>query len=143
VVLQPIIIILMIVVTGTLQLGAQTILHWMIDTLEGEHGSPIVPRRWIYSITTVIVLMVGHLLQVSVWAACYYAWGTLGSARDCLYFSLASFTTVGAADLELQPDHRMAGVVEAGVGMLMFGWSTALLVEVIQHSRRKSRRMLR
>jgi len=29
----------------------------------------------------------------------------------------------------------MAGAVEAGIGMLMFGWSTALLVDIIQRAR--------
>lgn len=141
--LQPLIIVLMIIATGTLQLGSQSALNRAMGALENAPDSHMVPRRWAYSITAVIVLMVGHMLQVSVWAASYYAWGKLGSMRDCFYFSLASFTTVGANDLALQPAHRMAGVVEAGVGMLMFGWSTALLVDVIQRTRRRPRRVLR
>lgn len=141
--LQPIIIVLMIIATGTLQLGSQTVLDRTVGVLENARGSHMASRRWAYSITAVIVLMVGHMLQVSIWATSYYAWGALGSMRDCFYFSLASFTTVGANDLELQPGHRMAGVVEAGVGMLMFGWSTALLVDVIQRTGPRSRRDLR
>lgn len=143
VMLQPVIIVLMVIVTGTLQLGSQTALDWTVGALERTRGRHLASRRWAYTITAVIVLMVGHMLQVLVWAASYYAWGMLGSMRDCFYFSLASFTTVGANDLALQPAHRMVGVVEAGVGMLMFGWSTALLVDVIQRSRQRSRRDLR
>ena len=134
--LQPFIIVLMVIATGTLQLGSQTKLDWMIDNIGKSRAGHAVPRRWAYSIAAVVVLMIGHMLQVAVWALCYYSWGDLGSIRNCFYFSLASFTTVGANDLDLQPIHRMAGTVEAGVGMLMFGWSTALLVEIIQRSSR-------
>ena len=35
-----------------------------------------------------------------------------------------------------QRGHRIAGAVESAVGMLMFGWSTALLVRVVQRTDR-------
>jgi voltage-gated potassium channel Kch len=76
--------------------------------------------------------MVGEII---VWALLYYAWGELGGFANSIYFSLASFTTVGASELVLSPAHRLAGALEAGVGMLMVGWSTALLFEVIQTTR--------
>jgi hypothetical protein len=136
---QPFIVVLLVIATATLQLGSQTMLDRMNDVMGKSRAGHAAPRRWAYSIAAVVVLMVGHMLQIAVWALCYYAWGDLGSMRDCLYFSLASFTTVGANDLDLQPIHRMAGAVEAGVGMLMFGWSTALLVEIIRRTSRLQR----
>lgn len=137
--LQPFIIILMVIATGTLQLGSQTMLGRMTDVMGKSRAGHAVSRHWAYSIAAVVILMVGHMLQIAVWALCYYSWGDLGSMRSCLYFSMASFTTVGADDLDLQPVHRMAGAVEAGVGMLMFGWSTALLVDIIQRTSRLRR----
>jgi voltage-gated potassium channel Kch len=53
-----------------------------------------------------------------------------------LYFSLANFTTVGASDLTIPTTHRMVGALESAAGMLMFGWSTALLVRVVQRTDR-------
>jgi hypothetical protein len=34
----------------------------------------------------------------------------------------------------LPPDHRLVGALEAAAGMLMFGWSTALLVAVVRRT---------
>ena len=62
----------------------------------------------------------------------YWYWGELGGFVNSFYFSLASFTTVGASDLTLSSTHRMVGAIESALGMLMFGWSTALLVALIQ-----------
>jgi hypothetical protein len=87
-----------------------------------------------YVVSCVLVLMLGHIAQVVLWAALYFHLGELGSFATCIYFSLASFTTVGASELVLSPGHRIAGALEAAAGMLMFGWSTALLVQVVQRS---------
>ena len=96
-----------------------------------SHRSPL----WLaYVVACVLVLMLGHILQVLLWAAVYFHMGELGSFANCVYFSLASFTTVGASELVLSPGHRIAGALEAAAGMLMFGWSTALLVQVVQRS---------
>jgi len=79
----------------------------------------------------VFVLIFGHLFQVLVWAWGYAALGELGNFQDQVYFSLASYTTVGAGELELSRQHRILGALEGGVGTLMFGWSTALLVALL------------
>ena len=83
----------------------------------------------------VTILALGLIVQVVLWALLYYSWGDLGSFTNCAYFSLASFTTVGASGLSLSAFHRIVGASESAVGMLMFGWSTALLFEVIQRTR--------
>src|SRR6185369_12553806 len=78
-----------------------------------------------------MLLGFGLMTEVNIWAALYYTWGNVGSYANAVYFSMASFTTIGASDvLSLSPAHRVVGAQEAGVGMLMFGWTTALLMEV-------------
>ena len=80
--------------------------------------------------------MLGLIGEVALWALLYYSWGDLGSFTNSAYFSLACFTTIGTSDLVvLPPLHRIVGTTEAAAGMLMFGWSTALLFEVIQSTR--------
>jgi len=83
------------------------------------------------SLVTVFVLLFGHLLQVLVWALLYLGLGELGDQANAVYFSLASYTTVGAVDLELSRAHRVLGALEAGVGTLMFAWSAAILVTLV------------
>jgi hypothetical protein len=84
----------------------------------------------ILSLLTVFVLISGHLAQVVLWTLLYLSLGEFRHIQDAAYFSLASFTTIGAADLELSRSHRVLGALEAGIGMLLFGWSTALLVSL-------------
>lgn len=63
-----------------------------------------------HSVAAVLVLMAGHMLQVALWALLYhYEWDEFHSFSTALYFSLASFTTVGANELALPPGHRMVG----------------------------------
>ena len=75
--------------------------------------------------------------KVALWALLYhFDWGEFKTFSGALYFSLASFTTVGANELHLSSPHRMVGALESAAGMLMFGWSTALLVKVVLRSER-------
>lgn len=129
--------VVMVIATGMIQVMAQLALSRLMDIIP-------TPRRTahqnsymlLHSVLAVLVLMAGHVLQVTLWAVLYYDWGELGSFAHSFYFSLACFTTLGASELDLSPPHRVAGAVEAAVGMLMFGWSTALLVRVVQRTDR-------
>ncbi|MCW5735587.1 MAG: hypothetical protein KIS73_15770 [Enhydrobacter sp.] len=94
-------------------------------------------RRIACTVAGVLVLMCGHLGQVTIWAVRYDAWGELHGFMNSFYFSLASFTTVGATELELSSAHRFAGAIESALGMLMFGWSTALLFDILQRAGRE------
>jgi hypothetical protein len=51
--------------------------------------------------------------------------------ETAIYFSLTSYTTVGYGDVVLPASWRILGPVEAGVGILMFGWSTGIMVTAL------------
>ena len=125
----------MVGATGMVQVLAQLTLSRMMVIFPTPRLSPH-PTYYmlLHSVLAVLVLMAGHLIQVTIWAALYYEWSELGSFAHSFYFSLASFTTLGASELNLSAPHRIAGAIESAVGMLMFGWSTALLVRVVQHT---------
>lgn len=128
--------------TGIVQVAAQLLLAKALETLPLPRYSTR-PKVYMlsHSVVAVLILMAGHILQVTLWALLYrYDWNELGSFDNALYFSLASFTTVGAGELSLSHAHRMVGALESAAGMLMFGWSTALLVQVVQRTDSSSRR---
>jgi hypothetical protein len=120
--------------TVVLQALSQSTLFRVSTALPMRHTSHRSPLWLVYVVACVLVLMLGHILQVLLWATVYFHMGELGSFANCIYFSLASFTTVGASELVLSAGHRIVGAFEAAAGMLMFGWSTALLVQVVQRS---------
>ncbi len=80
----------------------------------------------------VTFLLVAHLVEAGVWAAGYFWSRTLTEPSTALYFSLASYTTVGYGDVVLDHGSRIVGPIESVVGVLMMGWSTAIIVHVVQ-----------
>ena len=52
--------------------------------------------------------------------------------RDALYFSLVTYTTLGYGDVTLNAEWRVLAAFEAVNGIIMFGWTTALIVAVVQ-----------
>jgi hypothetical protein len=128
--------VLMIGGTCIVQVLSQLTLSRMMEVLPSPRQSSMPTFYMLaHSVVAVMVLMAGHLLQVTLWALLYhFDWGEFRTFGGALYFSLASFTTVGANEVQLSPSHRMVGALESAAGMLMFGWSTALLVRVVQRT---------
>ena len=128
-----------LVATVLVQFVVQTLLlHLFLVRLAhgggARHGS--LGASWRLSLVTVFVLIFGHLVQVLIWALLYRALGELQDMTDAIYFSLASFTTLGANELVLSRSHRALGAIESGAGILMFGWSGAILVALVGVARR-------
>jgi voltage-gated potassium channel len=79
----------------------------------------------------VLAIFALHLLEAAIWAAFYSFSGALPDFRTALYFSLASYTTVGYGDVVLGDQWRLLGVFEACIGVLMLGWSTGILFALV------------
>src|SRR5688500_17436230 len=86
-------------------------------------------ERQLIAVASFLLLL--HLLESASWAVWHWLSGALPDLETALYFSLASYTTVGYGDVVLPAQSRLLGPIEAGVGILMFGWSTAILVAAI------------
>lgn len=80
----------------------------------------------------VLMIIVATLLEAFMWAACYRMMDLFSSIEEALYFSLVTFSTVGYGDVLLGPEHRILSGFEAANGVIIFGWSTALLVATLQ-----------
>ncbi|MDR3529075.1 MAG: hypothetical protein P4L90_00760 [Rhodopila sp.] len=78
-----------------------------------------------------LLLSILHGFEAALWAAAYLLVGAIGSQRDAVLYSLDSFTTRGASGLELGPEWRLMGALEAADGMLLFGISTAFVFTVM------------
>lgn len=80
-----------------------------------------------------VLIFALHAFEVVVWAVAYWLIDALPTVEEAVYFSLSSYTTVGYGDVVLGLHWRILGAAEAAVGILLLGWSTALLFGVIQH----------
>ena len=87
-------------------------------------------------IWTAVVLLMLHLIEVIAWALAYVLilpGDQLASFEKAVYFSIVTFTTVGYGDITLI-DHewRLLSGIEGLNGILLVGWTTALLFAVFQ-----------
>ena len=80
----------------------------------------------------VLWLFLATLLEVWAWALLYLALNTIGSLEEAAYFSMETFSTLGFGDITLAKHWRLLSSFEAANGMLMFGWSTALVFAAVQ-----------
>ncbi|MBL8795229.1 MAG: two pore domain potassium channel family protein [Planctomycetia bacterium] len=121
--------------------SATVILHGLGTLAAVAHLSRVwrqhdTARRWLMAeiqlALAVGVLLLLHFAEAGVWAGAYRLLGLLPDLETAVYFSITSYTTVGYGDVVLPVSWRLLGPIEAAVGILMLGWSTAILVAAIQ-----------
>ena len=86
---------------------------------------------------TVLVLLFLHTLEIIVWAWAFLAMlpaGELASFEEAVYFSFVTFTTLGYGDITLTENWRLLSGIEALNGIMLVGWSTAMLFAVVQRT---------
>ena len=81
----------------------------------------------------VVAMFLVSLLDAVVWAYMYLAVGAFESVEPALYFSMVTFTTLGYGDIAPGVDWRLLASFESANGIIMFGWTTALVVAFLQH----------
>ena len=82
-------------------------------------------------VTTVSVLMAAHVCEVIVWSLAYGLVDAAPADTDFLYFAFSNYTTLGYGDVVPVERWRLLGPMTAMNGMLLFGWSTAVIFEVL------------
>lgn len=83
-------------------------------------------------VATAAVLMLAHTTEVLVWALAYLILGAAPAESDLLYFAFVNYTTLGYGDITPVQAWRLTGPMTAMNGILLFGWSTAVLFEVLR-----------
>ncbi|WP_166302571.1 potassium channel family protein [Bradyrhizobium sp. 2S1] len=83
-------------------------------------------------VATALILMVAHTLEIVVWSLAYLVIGAAPAASNLLYFAFVNYTTLGYGDVVPVKQWLLVGPMAAMNGILMFGWSTAVLFEVLQ-----------
>ncbi len=78
-------------------------------------------------------LVLLHILEIMVWASYFRLQGLFPDLETATYFSLSTYTTIGFGDIVLAKGWRILGTVEGLVGVLMTGWSVAILVGLLPH----------
>jgi hypothetical protein len=80
---------------------------------------------------TSLVLMAAHTLEVFVWPVAYAIVNAAPDDANLVDFAFVNYTTLGYGDVTPLVKWRLLGP-----GVLMFGWSTALILEVLNQGDR-------
>jgi hypothetical protein len=88
-------------------------------------------------VACVSVLMAVHTLEIGVWALVYRLVGAAPEGADRLYFAFVNFATLGYGDITPVAQWRLLGPLTALNGILLSGWSTAVIFEVLRRTMTK------
>lgn len=94
-------------------------------------ASPSVYRRGVLLTRLFMAIVLVHLIQVGLWGAVFWQAHELPNFETALYFSLASYTTLGFGDVVLEPGWRVLAGLEGLGGILLIGWSTAFMFTIV------------
>jgi voltage-gated potassium channel Kch len=131
--LQLLICSAMVVSTCVVQLGLttliaewthhQSLIHWCAAKAHHRALAVLIGAK------LVVLALLSYILM---WALLFAGLGLLPDLETSFYFSGITFTSVGYGDVMLPTCWRLLSVGLAVNGLLMAGWSTALLVYVVQ-----------
>jgi hypothetical protein len=89
--------------------------------------------RLILVMTAIVsVLMAAHIVEVIVWSFAYAIVGVAPAGTDLIYFAFVNYTTLGYGDVTPLQRWHLLGPMTAMNGVLLFGWSTAVIFAVLR-----------
>ncbi|MDB4470924.1 potassium channel family protein [Deltaproteobacteria bacterium] len=121
-----------IVINTAIHAGA---MHIILDAFKrrswgiwnkGDHAG----IYWVAGV--ILVMFMASILEVIVWALTYRALDIFQTGEEAFYFSGVTYTTLGYGDMTIEGSWRILSAFEAANGIIMFGWTTALVFAVVQ-----------
>ena len=104
---------------------------WAIATKDTLHPYLLLI---LVMISVVSVLMVAHTLEIIVWSIVYLIVDVAPPGAGLIYFAFVNYTTLGYGDLIPEEHWQLLGPMTAMNGVLLFGWSTAVIFEVLRRT---------
>jgi Ion channel len=111
-----------------------TAVVWSARIIVAKNTSRPSLRLITVMIATASVLMVAHISEVIVWSLTYGIIDAAPADTDLLYFAFVNYTTLGYGDVTPVERWRLLGPMTAMNGVLLFGWSTAVIFEVLRRT---------
>ena len=124
---------LMVVTCGVHASGMHLVMRAVRLHRQRQTANPLqrTPLYWIGG--TVLLMFFVSLVEVLIWASTYVALNAIEGLEKALYFSMVTFTTLGYGEIVLDEEWRLLASFEAANGIIMFGWTTAIVIAVVQH----------
>ena len=118
-------------------LGTTYLVRYLVRRFLDERGRWGSRYALVALATTASVLVGLPAVEIVIWAGGSMALVPVGELADletAVYFSFVTFTTLGYGDITLSDGWRLLSGIQALNGILLVGWSTALMFAVVQKS---------
>ena len=129
---------LLMTITTFVHAGGTLAALWELKVTHADRWG--LRSRWtrVSLIAALVVMMFAvTLLEATIWAATYLVVGAMSALEPALYFSVVTYTTLGYGDVTLNESWRLLASLEAANGIIMFGWTTALIFAFVQRLARR------
>lgn len=103
-----------------------------IASKKATSGNFRINSKEIWISLIVLIMFAASFIEALAWAFTYILMGAIQSLEEALYFSIVTFTTLGYGDITLNESYRILASIEAANGIIIFGWSTAITMAVVQ-----------
>jgi anaerobic C4-dicarboxylate transporter len=112
----------------------------LLLALMRRHGGHLVTKQAAIQQAFILVgvafgLFALHTIEIWGYAILFYAIGATQTFEAALYYSTATYSTIGYGDVVLDHNWRILGAIEGGNGVILLGWSTAFFVSVVARMR--------
>ena len=120
------------VIHGLFMMGINSTLEWRLARFGRAKGH--IDKAVLVSLLT-LWMFLAIVIEVWIWALLYLydpLITTLPDIETAFYFSMVTFTTLGYGDVVLTGQWRSLASIQAANGVIIFGWTTALIFYFIQ-----------
>jgi hypothetical protein len=87
---------------------------------------------WAFSVVGSFVVNLGTPADTLPWAAVYAPVHAAPDGADLVYFAFVNYATLGYGDTVPVAEWHLLGPMASMNGILLFGWSTAVIFEVMR-----------
>jgi len=124
--------IVMIIVTTAVHAGGMMLAVHLLKARSRKEK-----KQWyqlpMFAVSGIVILMFCvSLIESFVWAIPYLVLNVIDSIEKAIYFSMVTYTTVGYGDVVLPATWRLLSSFQAANGIIMFGWTTAIVMTAIR-----------
>ena len=127
------IVTLMILLTTAIHASGMLLSMYIVNIKTDKTQTCHILRSVLRTSGIVIVMFLVSLIEVVVWAMPFMIFGAITGLEKAVYFSMVTYTTLGYGDVLLDEQWRLLASFEAANGIIMFGWTTAIVMYSIRH----------
>ena len=127
------------IVTVIISMGIQIfavvfILQYLFNIVSSTDSRFSANGKTTYVISMImVILFVGHLVQVAIWAVLFMSVGEFSDFLTAYYHSMVNFASLGYGDIVMSEQWRLLGAIESCIGVLMFGVSAGAMLSIMSY----------